>query len=267
MRVELNLNKRRLAFDLSHDPSFAMDRDIKTCLSSFGCPEPEIVHVMIRALKDGSAAIDCGAGVGFFSIVMSRLVGPTGKVFAVEPAVNNLPKLNDNVRMARADNVKVLPFAAWDDDCNTSLFLSPHSGFNSLMRDTTTVSSSKVSARKLDTLFPYTKPRLIKIDVEGAELHVLKGAETLLTTRRPLVLCEISAENLNRFYCSRENVFDYMHDLDYSAYYLYSEGIAPTEITKLEQLPYREPFGGYPNVLFATPKQVAELWREREMVA
>ena len=97
MRLDLNLPERKVGFDIGYDPDFASDVNMRICIDKLGAPEPEVVHAMSRCLREGDHAIDVGANVGFFTLLMSQIVGKTGKVTAFEPAPNNLRKLYENL--------------------------------------------------------------------------------------------------------------------------------------------------------------------------
>src|SRR5882672_828132 len=77
------------------------------------CYEAEIAWTMIRALRPGDTAIDVGANVGFFTVLMAKLVGPTGKVYAYEPGQDTLVGLRANIAANNLENVEVIEQPVW----------------------------------------------------------------------------------------------------------------------------------------------------------
>jgi FkbM family methyltransferase len=165
--------------------------------------EPEKTTTFINNLKNGQVCFDVGANVGYFTILGSRCVGSTGKVIALEPAIRNLAYLYQHVRLNKADNVTIISAACSDSEslvgfssgknCAEGYITSsmrPEPANNEKVSLVPTVTIDTV-ARQLGIL-----PDLIKIDVEGAELAVLKGAHATLRKARPKVLLEVHSDEL-----------------------------------------------------------------------
>ena len=104
---------RKITFDMDLDPTNHSEDWILEHFRQGVCYEQEVSHVMMRMLRPGDFAIDVGANVGFFTLLMSKLVGPTGQVLAFEPGDNNLPKLKHNLALNHADNVKLIEQPLW----------------------------------------------------------------------------------------------------------------------------------------------------------
>jgi FkbM family methyltransferase len=165
--------------------------------------EPQKTATFINNLKNGQVCFDVGANVGYFTILGSRCVGPTGRVIALEPAIRNLAYLYRHVILNKAENVTIISAACSDSESLTnfssgkncaeghltgSMHSEPASGENVSLVPTVTIDSV---ARQLGIL-----PDLLKIDVEGAELSVLKGAQATIRKARPKVLLEIHSDQL-----------------------------------------------------------------------
>src|SRR5262249_2012553 len=75
----------------------------------------EITERMRKALRSGMTFVDAGANIGYFSVLGSNLVGPSGRVFCVEPDPLNLEILRANLERNSCDNATVLPVAAWKE--------------------------------------------------------------------------------------------------------------------------------------------------------
>jgi FkbM family methyltransferase len=134
-------------------------------------------------------AVDVGANVGTLSLVMARVVGPTGQVIAIEPGPESLRWLRRNIARNRAANVTVMKtavgalqgrraFYAEDTLVHGSFYDHPDAGRRWTV---------DVEQKTLDQLVP-DGADLVKIDVEGAELEVLQGAPRLLASGPRLVV-------------------------------------------------------------------------------
>ena len=131
--------------------------------------------VLKRLLRPGDNFVDVGANVGALTIVGSKLVGPKGRVFSIEPHPRTVKYLRGNVMLNKAANVEIINAAA--GDMNAETHLTDRRCDDQNLVSTTGV---KVSLRTLDSLLPDISVRILKIDVEGFELFVLKGAERIL---------------------------------------------------------------------------------------
>ena len=152
--------------------------------------EKETWHFVKRIMKFGDIFIDVGAHMGIYTIPIAKIVGSHGMVLALEPSPISL-FLVKAIRLNNLDNVVVIRKAAY----STSGIVS----FNYNQRGPgiahVDLSGSvlKVKAEPLDTmvnkyLASEARIRLLKIDVEGAEVEVLKGAESTLNRTQWLVL-------------------------------------------------------------------------------
>ena len=147
--------------------------------------EPELITWLQRKLRPGSVVIDAGAHVGYLSIVMAKLVGDDGHIFAIEPALENVEHLSRNVRANNLGNVDILPIALADHPGIATFNINESSDSFSFFEhpNTATVSTRWVPVMSIDSIFSEASlPRLdlIKIDVEGAELEVLTGLAATL---------------------------------------------------------------------------------------
>src|SRR5215469_66629 len=113
--VKFKVNGREFSFKMSFDPKNQCDHDLVACFQHLGICEPEVVCAMERIVREGDTVIHGGANIGFFTVYLSQLVGPKGKVIAVEPGQNNLWKLEENVRINKLKNVEIVNKPLWRD--------------------------------------------------------------------------------------------------------------------------------------------------------
>lgn len=169
--------------------------------------------VVERLVAAGDAVVDVGANIGVYTIALARRVGPVGRVYALEPVPPTFEILSSNVRRLAAGNVTVWNRAASDSERVVRMQVPayPEGGDNyyeSRITDRPTGGATdrrdgpsagrwyEVEAARLDALLGgLERPvRFVKIDVEGHELAVLRGAAALLRRDRPALLVEVSGD-------------------------------------------------------------------------
>jgi FkbM family methyltransferase len=199
-----------------------------------------------RLLKAGDSAIDVGGHIGFFTMHMAAAVGPDGRVYAFEPFDANADLLErsiaengfaDRIRFQRAA-VGAAPGAA------TLTFPAEtlNSGGAYLLRDGTAPLAGNqkqtVPVVALDALELRRPVRFIKMDVEGAEPLVIRGAERLLRADRPVILSELHPTQLDRASGVTADAFlAQMHALGYRAHTLNGDQVgAPLETAPADAL-------------------------------
>jgi FkbM family methyltransferase len=139
--------------------------------------------IVDRVLRPGDAAVDVGANIGAIAAYAARRVGPSGHLFAVEPAPDNLAILRENLARNDLRNVTIVQSAAGRCRETRSFYQRGDvSAVNSLFPEScygTVTSVSSVDVVPLDDIVD-RKVALVKIDVEGAEIDVLAGMPRLL---------------------------------------------------------------------------------------
>lgn len=136
-------------------------------------------------VRPGMVCWDIGANAGFYTLLFAELVGSNGHVYSFEPAPLNVQHLARHVEMNACSNVGIFPCAVGDVDGEVSFDLGPDAHMGKIDEN----GQLRVSCRKIATLLSENQllpPDVIKIDVEGAEADVLRGAEGLLD-RRPII--------------------------------------------------------------------------------
>jgi FkbM family methyltransferase len=146
-----------------------------------GTYEQAFQSFFFSVLPEGGVVWDVGANVGFYSLLAAR---KAARVIAFEPVPENLAYLNRHIVLNRLEHrIEVCPAAASDHD-GTGLFsIVPGNRSEGSLRSYGTL---RVRTVRLDS--HGTVPDLIKIDVEGNEHEVLRGAAETMITHHPLVL-------------------------------------------------------------------------------
>lgn len=189
--------------------------------------EVRLARLLMRHLKPGDTFIDVGGHFGYFTLLASRLVGPAGRVVAFEASRNTYAVLVENVR--QQPNVTAYHLALSDQHETISFFEFPvlYNEFNSM--DVDQFRNEKwfakfppqridVLATRLDDVVERDnlQPAIIKIDVEGAELKVIRGAAGTLRHQRPLVVMEYLAPD--RHNTAHRQAAALLNELGYASY-------------------------------------------------
>lgn len=148
--------------------------------------------------------VDIGANHGEFTICAAKAI-KAKQVYAFEPMADNLRKLELNVCSNQLGNVEIIPFGLSDSSAEDIPIYSKtdefqdgtlHAGLGTLYDiEGRSVEIERISLRKMDDIFPEdSKIDVLKIDVEGAELPALFGAEKTIQRTRPFVIFEANFE-------------------------------------------------------------------------
>jgi FkbM family methyltransferase len=159
--------------------------------------EPEALEFVLDRLQPGGVFVDVGANIGVFTIPAAKKVGPMGQVLAIEPSAHVFPYLEVNVCRNEIGNVRLKQCAAWHQDAPALPFYEApfdHFGMGSLAPQFF-ARATRVPAQALDHMIrgavPGSRVDVLKVDVEGFEAAVFRGAEQLLSRDdAPLILFE-----------------------------------------------------------------------------
>lgn len=161
--------------------------------SSWGKKHNDGFEACIESCRGKQCVFDIGAHIGLVSLPMSQQIDDSGRVYAFEPATVNRNYLNYHLKRNRIQNVDVVPVLVGAENKNQVDFyeLDDDTGMNSVVPIQKTGNFQAVQKNQvtLDTFCEahQLKPEVIKIDVEGYEIDVLKGAQNILQ-RYPIEL-------------------------------------------------------------------------------
>ena len=258
--IIFDFGSRKVTVSLNIDPGYVCDRNTLQAIKIDGMCEPEVAHLMNRVLREGDRAIDIGANIGVFSLLMSELVGKTGSVMAFEPTAVTFQKLRENLKLNRASNVFPVCQALWDKSEPVKLYMEVDSGRNSLRRTSNTISSTKLEATTLGAALSFSSCRLIKMDAEGSEERIMLGAPHLATPKNtPYIVSELNDEMLQMFETSDQHFRRWMATRGYGCFWLHSDGSLPTLIPPITKI---STMRANVNVLFSTVEYVGWAWPE-----
>jgi FkbM family methyltransferase len=165
-------------------------------------PEPDMA-LLPYLLPKGGCALDIGANFGLYSRFLAEAVGPTGHVHALEPVPETFDVLRSNVRRLGLDRVTVHNYAASDSAGPATMIVPRYATGGENYYEAQIIGSPpprrirrvRVATRSLDQLFTeLERIDFVKCDVEGHELPVIRGSESLIRNYRPAWLIELSGD-------------------------------------------------------------------------
>ncbi len=195
----------------------------------------QVVREIYQAwLKPGDSAVDVGAHKGMHLFPMSAAVGPTGRIYAFEPIGKLFNNLKRDLKKNGTRNVKLFQLALGNESVKTAAFsyFENRPAYSGLKRRNSPFSAEQggltsmtVNCATLDSKLPmFRKMSVIKLDIEGGELHALMGARKCLKKSRPLVVFENGRQDSADVYgYTADDFFRFFADMDMKVFWLSGE--------------------------------------------
>ena len=200
-----------------------------------------MTNLFTKLLTEGMIVVDIGAHVGYYTLLAARAVGDKGKVFCFEPDPSNYALLLKNIEENNYNNVVPVQKAVTDITGSIKLFIAKDPSNHSIGSDNPQQKSIVVDSITLDEFFAGREYpiHLLKIDVEGAEMAVLKGMSNIITNNPELrVLTEFNTEALERVGCSPTEYLGKLVNYGFDIYLIdeNKQSIEPAEIDHLMKM-------------------------------
>lgn len=199
-------------------------RDMAWCFADGEYYEKNVVYWVGRILGSCTEPVlyDIGANYGYFSV---RFAQHCSAIYAFEPVSKTFSVLESNLKRNRLSNVKQFQVGLSDSESAISINLYSSSGNNSIYRRALPpnhplreIGQETIKVVRLDHFLaqnPLRPPDLMKIDVEGAELYALQGAQEVLARFRPFLCLEYSDSTSNDAGYAKELLLHELHRYDY----------------------------------------------------
>jgi FkbM family methyltransferase len=181
------------------------------------------IDIMKKLLRPGFVCLDVGANVGAYALNMSTEIGKNGMVYAFEPSPETFKVLKENVKSSGLKNIVPHKYAVGDKNGEAILHVAFQSGLTGIGDTGRGTIVSKISVPMI-TLDNFVKKESIdrvdflKIDVEGFEPAVLKGAQNMLTNSNMKVFTELDQTNTDSNGFDRQDIISWMSSLGYKAW-------------------------------------------------
>ena len=173
---------------------FPKDPGISRELALYKVHEPLATKLLMETLKPGMNAVDIGGNIGYYAMLEARLVGPAGKVIAIEPMPENSAQLSKNVEANGYQNIHIHKVAIGNKDGSALIYIAGKSNWHSMRPNSSSKGEIKVPVCTLDSLLvPYNLPSvdLVRMDLEGYEVTAIEGMKRTLVKYGPRLLVEL----------------------------------------------------------------------------
>lgn len=187
-------------FQMKIDPS--RDSGVELSLFQTGTYEKGTLHLLQKLLQPGDTFVDIGANIGLMSVFAAGCVGEKGKVLAFEAHPETFDWLNFNVALNHAACIETYGFALGNETGSAVIYdnWDINRGGASLVVRQENATGHTVEVKTLDDVLDSDiSPKLIKVDVEGFELPVLRGAAQTIRRSRPVLIVEYSVNRDNQY--------------------------------------------------------------------
>jgi FkbM family methyltransferase len=183
-----------------------------------GIWEADVTKVITRCTATGMVAVDVGADIGYYTLLLARAVGPSGTVIAFEPIPDARRLLEQNIRTNNYRNVRVSSFGLATVEGESVLEAPLERSRLAMGKAEPSAGDLVVKLRRFDDLrndIGVHRIDIVKIDVEGAEHEVLQGMTATLRADRPILIIEVHHEMLPLFGSTTVAFLSWLGDLGY----------------------------------------------------
>jgi FkbM family methyltransferase len=185
--------------------------------------EPAVFDYLKHQVQPGMVVLDVGAHVGLFTVLLARWVGPSGRIFAFEPAEGTCEALKGHLALNHvANRVCVCPLAVSDREGTALLYTIANCPENTLSATHGRLPEEHtrenlVTVTTIDAFCASQSlvPNIIKIDIEGFELHALRGTRQTLARRRPIVVTEMHPMNWPEIGVTAAQIEQLLNEINY----------------------------------------------------
>ena len=177
--------------------------------------EPGTSAIFEKAIRRGDVILDIGANVGFYTLAAARAAGQGGRVYAFEPSPENLEILKRNTALNRHTNVSCLGDALGDETGERQLIIADSPDCNSFKVNAyhSAKGTVRVNCTTVDSFLAGGRADVVKVDVEGAEVSVLRGMQRTLERNRCIRLfVELNPASLEAAGVSGTELFEILKE-------------------------------------------------------
>lgn len=201
-----------------------------------GIWEPEVTGAFRALISPGDTVYDVGGDAGYYTLLFRRCAGENGRVVVFEPIPKAQERIKENLALNGFANCTLVTEALGSKPGSFVLERPFEDSRISLTKSTAGEGDITVRVERFDDLAarrPLPPPQLVKIDVEGAELEVLRGMEEMVARHRPLFVIELHPHTLPLFGASVQDVTDWLVGRGYHLTPLDAGEISPSEATTI----------------------------------
>lgn len=232
-------------------------------LSIFGVYEPLETELIKKIIKTGDTVIDIGANIGYYTLILARLVGKNGKVYAFEPEPKNFSILSKNVKINGYKNIILVKKAVSNKSGKVRLYLSKDNlGDHRIYQSEEKRQFIEVDIIRLDDYFCESKEKIsfIKIDTQGSEGGVFAGMTNILKKNKNLkIISEFWPKGMSNFGFKTEKLLNLLKKQNFSLYQINEDSKRIEPVTGNELLKnYPLEKGDFTNLLLAKKLKILQ---------
>lgn len=232
-------------------------REYPDCAMFHGVFEVRTAKLLRELLKPGDTVVDVGGNIGWFSLISAALVGPSGQVHAFEPLPANVKRFQANIGENGFKHITIHEMGAGDSEGQFEIY-----SFDTGADDRHMLASlrpvmdggKKIACRVRridDELQGVQSCKVMKLDIEGAEVMAIRGGSEFIRTRKPHIIVEFNADTLKAFNESPLTVFDAIMKIE-PGYRLYAvDGFSRAQLSRDDVNAWKTEH--YRNVWFKPP--------------
>ncbi|HYF50209.1 MAG TPA: FkbM family methyltransferase [Planctomycetota bacterium] len=219
------LGRRAITADLGAYRLNLEFSNVSARMMYYGTYESDEQHVILSRVREGMVALDVGANLGYFTLLMANLVGKSGRVYAFEPNPRMHATLSENIALNTELNDGRLQCASFalGGEAGRLQFFCPVAGHEGVggLKNTQRAPLDRVVDVDVMTLDAFVEREkiaridFIKLDIEGGELGFFKGATNTLRQMRPTILYEACDKNTSAYGYKATELHEFLKTLGY----------------------------------------------------
>lgn len=229
-----------------------------------GFYEMGTLNIIQKCLRPGDTFIDAGASIGLMSFYASKIVGNKGKVLSFEPIKSSFKNLSDSILLNNSTNIHAFNKGLGNTTTQIPIYLNRPCPSMVKEKDSDDDHFEIVTIDRLDKILEENKintVRMIKIDVEGFELDVLKGANKLLSTPNAPIICFEYIKSLSNAHNATESPITYLKQIN-PLYKFYQLSKTYNTISKLKLISAQNEFRDNDNIFAILDTHLVEIQNE-----
>lgn len=239
------------------------DSAVEATIYYLGTYEPGTLHIMEKCLCSDDIFIDVGANIGLMSLFASKILKNTGKVYSFEPEPSTFDILQKNIFINHSKNIRTLSYALGSKNETLEVYKNANKnrGKATLMvSEETEESGTHIEVKTMDDFIyenSISEVKFVKIDVEGWELEVLKGAKLLLSSKNAPILCVEYIKNRPVANGKSIDIYNFLNEINSYRFFKLEKGCY--KISKLKEIFSEKdlPSGG--NIFCMTSRHIDKL--------
>ena len=208
-------------------------------------------EIMRKNVREGDLVLDIGANIGYYSLLLAKLVGGNGKVYSFEPEPSNFALLKKNIEVNGYKNIIPIQKAVSESNRKIKFYLEKENfGAHKIHNSNKKMNSIEVDSVKLDSFFKNKKQKInfIKMDIEGAEGKAIQGMQNLIKTNKNLkIILEFTPVSLRECGVGPEELFKMLKE--FKSYNI-DEHKNKINLVNPKQITSDFNGGGFTNLLF-----------------